>query len=45
MEELTKRNGKGVWMREVEKILKRYNASLEWLIERIELREMAMQEI
>ena len=38
MEEMTKRNGKGVWMREVEKILKRFNASLEWLMERIETR-------
>ena len=31
MEELTKRNGKGVWMREIEKVLKRIDASLEWL--------------
>ena len=39
MEELTKRNGKGVWMREIEKTLKRFGASLEWLMERIDLRE------
>ena len=31
MEELTKRNGKGVWLREVEEVLKRFDASLEWL--------------
>ena len=29
MEELTKRNGKGVWPREIEKALKRFDASLE----------------
>ena len=39
MEELTKRNGKGVWMREIDKVLKRYDASLEWLRERIGLRD------
>ena len=39
MEELTKRNGKGVWMREIEKALKRFDASLEWLSERICLRD------
>ena len=38
MEELTKRNGKGMWLREIEKGLKRFGASLEWLIERISLR-------
>ena len=32
-------------MREIEKVLKRFDASLEWLIERIELRERAMNEI
>ena len=37
MEELTKRNGNGVWLREIEKALKRFDASLEWLFERIEL--------
>ena len=26
MEEMTKRNGKGVWMREIEKVLKRFDA-------------------
>ena len=30
MEELIKKNGKGVWMREIEKALRRYGASLEW---------------
>ena len=30
MEELTKRNGKGVWLREIEKALKRFDGSLEW---------------
>ena len=35
MEELTKRNGKGVWLREIEKALKRFDASLEWLMGRI----------
>ena len=39
MEELTKRNGKGVWTREIEKALKRFDASLEWLMERIEMRD------
>ena len=39
MEELTKRNGKGVWLREIEKALKRFDASLEWLSERIALRD------
>ena len=34
MEELTKRNGKGVWMRVREKTLKRFDASLGWLMER-----------
>ena len=42
MEELTKRNGKGVWVREIEKALKRFGASLEWLMERISLREEEM---
>ena len=37
MEELTKRNGRGLWMREIEKTLKRFDASLEWLLERIGL--------
>ena len=39
MEETTRRNGKGVWMREIEKALKRFDASIEWLTERIEMRE------
>ena len=39
MEELTKRNGKGIWMREVEKVLRRFDASLGWLLERIQMRD------
>ena len=35
MEELIKRNGKGIWMREIEKVLKRFNSSLEWLMGRM----------
>ena len=38
MEELTKRNGNGVWSRENKKVLKRFYASLEWLMERIKIR-------
>ena len=45
MEELTKKNGKGVWMREIEKALKRFDASLEWLIERIAIREDEIEAI
>ena len=45
MEELTKRNGKGVWMREIEKMLRRFDASLEWLIESVSLREQEMDKI
>ena len=36
MKELTKRNGKGIWIREIEKGLKRFDASLQLLMERIE---------
>ena len=39
MEELTRRNGKGAWLREIEKVIKRFDGSLEWLMERIALRE------
>ena len=39
MEELTERNGRGIWLRELEKALKRFGASLELLKERIEKRE------
>ena len=45
MEELTKRNGKGVWMREIEKALKRFDASLEWPTERIWMREEEIEKI
>ena len=42
---LTKRNGKGVWMREIEKALKRFGASLEWLLERIGMRDDEIEKI
>ena len=45
MEELTKRNGKGMWMREIENGLRRFDASLEWLGERIAMREEEMEKI
>ena len=45
MEELTKRNGKDVWFKETEKALKRFDASLEWLLERIGMRDEEMNEI
>ena len=45
MEELTKRNGKGVWMREIEKVLKRFGASLEWLMERVGIHEEEIEKI
>ena len=37
--EVIKGNGKGVWMREIEKVLKRFDTSLKWLLERIGLRD------
>ena len=45
MEELTKKNGKGVWMREIEKVLRRFDASLEWLTGRIGMREEEIEKI
>ena len=45
MEEITKRNEKGVWLREIEKALKRFNLSLEWLMNSIELREGEIEKI
>ena len=39
IEELTKMNGKGVWLREIEKVLKRFGASIEWFVERIRIRD------
>ena len=45
MEELTKKNGKGIWMREIEKVLKLFDASLEWLMERIDIRDEEMDTI
>ena len=45
MEELTKRNGKGIWLREIEKVLKRYDTSLEWLMGRIATRDWEIEAI
>ena len=45
MEELTKRNGKGMWMREIEKGLRRFGASLEWFLERVGIRERDIESI
>ena len=45
IDEFTKRNGKGVWLRETEKVLKMYDASLEWLLERIGMRDEEMNDI
>ena len=42
---MNERNGKGVWMREIEKALKRFDASLEWLTERIGIREEEIEKI
>ena len=39
MEELAKRNGKGVWLREIENVTKMFGASLEWFVERIRIME------
>ena len=45
MEEVTKRNNKGAWMREIEKCLRRFDASLEWFLERVNLRDEEMNTI
>ena len=45
MEEITKRNGKGVWLGEIETVLKRLNLSLEWLMNSFEVREGAIEKI
>ena len=45
MEELTKRNWKVIWMKEIEKVLRRFDASLEWLMERIEMRDEEIKKI
>ena len=42
---MSKRNGKGVWMRAIENVLKRFGASLEWLTERMGQREGEMDAI
>ena len=39
MEEITERNGNDVLFRTIEKVLKRFDVSLQWLIGRIEIRE------
>ena len=39
MEELTKRNSKVIWMREIEKVLKRFDTSLEWFMDIVALRD------
>ena len=45
MEELTKRNGKGAWFREIEKVLKRFDASIEWFMERVDMREEEIEKV
>ena len=45
MEELTKRNGKGIWLKEIGKGLKRFDASIECLGDRITMREEEMEKI
>ena len=42
--EWTMRNGKGVWLREIEKMFKRFEASLEWLMVRVGMRDEEMGE-
>ena len=42
---MTKKNGKGIWMREIEKVMKRFGASLEWLLERIGMRDEEIEKI
>ena len=45
MEEMTKKNGKGIWTREIEKVLRRFETPLEWLTERNDWREKEMDRI
>ena len=45
MEEMTKKNGKGIWTREIEKVLRRFDASLEWLMDGIDWREKEIDKI
>ena len=45
MEELTTRHGKGIWLREIGKVLKRFDASIEWLGERIAMHEEEVEKI
>ena len=34
-----------MWLREIEKALKRFGASLEWLMERVQIREEEIEEV
>ena len=43
MEEMTKRNWKGVWTCEIKKVLRLFAASIEWLMEQIGLYEEEMK--
>ena len=45
MEELTKRNVKGVWLREIDKVLKRFDTSVEWLVERLSYEKKRIQSV
>ena len=45
MEELTKRNGTEIWLREIEKVPKRFGASLKWFLERVKIRDEEMDVI
>ena len=45
MEKLTKRNGKGIWLRDIEKGMRRFDAPLKWLLERITMRENEIERI
>ena len=45
MEKLSKRNGKSIWIRVIKKTLKRFDASVEWLIERVNMRDEEMAKI
>ena len=40
---MIERNGKGIWSREIEKALPRFDASLEWFMERVQMREEQLE--
>ena len=42
---MIERNGKGIWSREIEKALRRFDASLEWFMERVQMREEQLEKI